>query len=141
MLRLGETQYRQIVAHVYDGLPLEACGLLVGRSDRPGSVKVASFVPCRNAAASAKRYSIGPDGWAAADRETDAGNGEVVGVVHSHTHTDAYPSPTDVDKGDNPFLAGWHWVLVSLKHPEPVVRSYLIVEREIVEEEIELVDG
>ena len=62
MLQLGQTQYEQIVAHVYDGLPLEACGLLVGRPDRPGGVRVASFVPCRNAAKSAKRYSIGPDG-------------------------------------------------------------------------------
>ena len=138
MLRLGETQYRQIVAHVYDGLPLEACGLLVGRSDRPGSVKVASFVPCRNAAASAKRYSIGPDGWAAADRETDAGNGEVVGVVHSHTHTDAYPSPTDVEEAANPLLAGWHFVIVSLKDGPPVLRSFLIDDGTITEEPVGL---
>ena len=62
-------------------------------------------------------------------------------MVHSHTHTEAYPSPTDVDKGDNPFLVGWRWVLVSLKHPEPVGRSYLIVEGAIEEEKIVLVDG
>ena len=136
MLRLGENHYRQIVGHVYDGLPLEACGLLVGRADGPGRVKVEAFVPCRNAAASAKRYAIGPDGWAAADRETDAGRGEVLGVVHSHTHTDAYPSPTDVEKADNPLLAGWHYVIVSLKEPEPVLRSFRIVSGVIDEEQV-----
>src|SRR5438128_1712114 len=70
MLRLGQTSYRQIVGHVYDGLPLEACGLLLGRPGGGGSVKVEAFVPCRNAAASAKRYSIGPDGWESAEGGT-----------------------------------------------------------------------
>src|SRR5438132_1245219 len=69
MLRLGERHYHQIVAHVYDGLPFEACGLLVGRAQ---VAKVEAFVPCRNAAASAKRYTIGPDGWEAADGGTIA---------------------------------------------------------------------
>jgi proteasome lid subunit RPN8/RPN11 len=59
--------------------------------------------------------------------------------VHSHTHTDAYPSPTDVEKASNPFLVGWRWVLVSLKHPEPVVRSYYVVDSRIEEEPIQLV--
>jgi len=136
MLRLGETHYRQIVGHVYDGLPLEACGLLVGRADGPGRVKVEAFVPCRNAAASAKRYTIGPDGWAAADRETDAGRGEVLGVVHSHTHTDAYPSPTDVEEAANPLLAGWHFAIVSLKDGPPVLRSFLIEDGVVTEEPV-----
>ena len=37
-LRLTESQYRVIVGHCYDGLPNEACGLLigpVGRDDEP----------------------------------------------------------------------------------------------------------
>ena len=29
-LRLTESQYRTIVGHCYDGLPDEACGLLIG---------------------------------------------------------------------------------------------------------------
>jgi hypothetical protein len=32
-------------------------------------------------------------------------------------------SPTDIAQAANPFIASWRWVLVSLKHPEPVVRS------------------
>jgi len=136
MLRLSRSAWSAMIAHAYAGLPDEACGLLGGR-DEDAPV----FVPCINADASSRTFTIdGPEQLRAERLIEDAGL-ELLGVVHSHTHTDAYPSPTDVDKGDNPFLAGWHWVLVSLKHPEPVVRSYLIVEREIVEEEIELVDG
>ena len=50
--------------------------------------------------------------------------------MHSHTHTDAYPSPTDVAQAPDP---GWHYVIVSLRDPEPVVRSYRIVDGNITE--------
>jgi proteasome lid subunit RPN8/RPN11 len=136
MLRLSRSAWSAMIAHAYAGLPDEACGLLGGTGD-----DAPLFVPCENADHSSRTFTIdGPEQLRAERIIEDAGH-ELLGVVHSHTHTDAYPSPTDVDKGDNPFLAGWRWVLVSLKHPEPVVRSYFIVDRRIVEEEIELVDG
>ena len=64
---------------------------------------------------------------------------DIVGVMHSHTHTDAYPSPTDVDKAGNPLLADWHWIIVSLRDEAPVLRSYRIVDGEITEEPVALV--
>ncbi|MHB8431692.1 MAG: Mov34/MPN/PAD-1 family protein, partial [Acidimicrobiales bacterium] len=57
----------------------------------------------------------------------------IIGVFHSHTHTDAYPSPTDVAQAPDP---GWHYVLVSLADIQPVVRSYRIVEGVISEEPV-----
>jgi len=45
-------------------------------------------------------------------------------VMHSHTHTDAFPSPTDIDRAPDP---AWHYVIVSLREPEPVLRSFRIV--------------
>ena len=41
---------------------------------------------------------------------------EIIGVFHSHTHTDAYPSPTDVAQAPDP---DWHYVLVSLRDTHP----------------------
>jgi len=108
--------------------------LLVGRGRR-----VETFVPCRNADRSSRTFSIGPDGWRAADEAVEAGEGlSVIGVVHSHTHTEAYPSPTDVAQAANPMLAGWHWVLVSLRPPAPVLRSYVIEDGVVVEEPLRL---
>ena len=66
---------------------------------------------------------------------------EVLGVVHSHTHTEAYPSPTDIDQAGNPFLGGWRWLLVSLRQPEPVVRSYVIEGEVVTEEQISVLSG
>ncbi len=56
-------------------------------------------------------------------------------MFHSHTHTDAYPSPTDVAQAPDP---GWHYVLVSLRDTHPVVRCYRIVEGRITEEPVEV---
>lgn len=51
------------------------------------------------------------------------------------TPTPTYPSPTDIDKADNPLLEGWHYVIVSLRDVAPVLRCYLLDGREVVEEE------
>ena len=59
----------------------------------------------------------------------------IVGVVHSHTHTDAYPSPTDVAHAPDP---SWHYVIVSLRDEAPVLRSYRIVDGQVTEEQVEV---
>jgi proteasome lid subunit RPN8/RPN11 len=58
--------------------------------------------------------------------------------MHSHTHTDAYPSATDVAKADNPLLAGWHYLIVSLRDDAPMLRSYLLDGGTIAEEPVVL---
>jgi proteasome lid subunit RPN8/RPN11 len=133
VIQLPGSVHAQMVAHAYDCLPDEACGLMAAR---PGSDLVEVFVPCRNADASSRTYSIGRDCWEAADELIAPRALDVVGVMHSHTHTDAYPSPTDVDKAANPLLAGWHFVIVSLRHGEPELRSYRIDDGKISEEQV-----
>ena len=132
MLRLRPDQWLQMVAHSLDCLPEEACGLLGGRPD--GTVEV--FRPCANADRSARTYAIDGLDLLRFERELEAGAEglQVLGVVHSHTHTDAYPSPTDVERAA--LLGDWHFLIVSLRHAEPVGRSYRIVDGAIVEEPI-----
>jgi len=125
-----------MVGHAYDGLPNEACGLLGGTGDI-GEV----FVPCENMDRSSRTFSLGPDAWQKIDTLIEGRGMQVLGVVHSHTHTEAYPSPTDVDQAGNPFLAGWRWLLVSLRQPEPVVRSYVIEGDRVTEEQIARLAG
>ena len=111
-----------MVAHCLAGLPDEACGLSVA-SLRP--VPRSTCYPTRNVAASAKLYTVDPREHLRADRDAEAGGHEIIGVFHSHTHTEAYPSPTDVAQAPDP---QWHYVLVSLRDTEPVLRSYRIVD-------------
>ena len=134
MLRLTGSSYAAIVGHAYDGLPDEACGLLVGD---PATARVARFEPTENDARSSRIYTIPPKAFLRIDREADDEGLAVIGVVHSHTHTDAYPSPTDVAQAPDP---SWHYAIVSLRDEAPVLRSYRIVDGAITEEQV-VVDG
>lgn len=115
--------YAQMIAHAYEGYPLEACGLLVGQGNR-----VHRFVPCTNEAASARIYTIPPKELLRAERSADDDGLAVIGVFHSHTHSEPYPSPTDVAQAPDP---DWHYVIVSLKREAPEARSYRIVDERI----------
>ena len=125
---MTQDRYEQMVAHCLSGLPDEACGLLGGVA---ATGEVTACYPTRNAAASAKVYTVDPRDHLRADRDAEAAGNAIIGVFHSHTHTDAYPSPTDVAQAPDP---SWHYVLVSLRDTQPVVRSYQI-EGSVVTEE------
>jgi proteasome lid subunit RPN8/RPN11 len=132
MLRLPKELYMEMVAHCIRGLPDEACGLLVGAY---GGDEATHLFPTVNAAASAMVYEIDPKEMLGVDRQAQALGSDIMGVFHSHTHTDAYPSPTDVVQALDP---GWHYVLVSLRDTHPVVRSYRIADGVISEEPVEV---
>ena len=108
------------------------CGLLVGQ---PGSDEVLEFHPCRNAAASAIVYTLDPKDYMRVEQSADDRGLAVIGVVHSHTHTEAYPSATDVAQAPDPL---WNYAIVSLKHDPPQLRNYRIVAGEITETALEI---
>ena len=116
--------------HAVSGYPYEVCGLMIGV---PGSDRIERFVPCTNVAASAKVYTIDPKEHLKAELAAEKDGLEVLGVMHSHTHSEAYPSATDVAQAPDP---GWHYLIVSLKSGAPEPRSFRIVNGEISEEEI-----
>jgi [CysO sulfur-carrier protein]-S-L-cysteine hydrolase len=124
-----------MVAHSLQGYPLEACGLLAGSVSGDGTARIESVYRTENVAASARIYEVDPRAMLRADREAEAAGCELVGVYHSHTHTDAKPSPTDIRQAPDP---DWHYVLVSLRDDHPSVRSWRIRDGEAEEEEIVL---
>jgi len=130
VLRLPRTVVEEITALAYDAYPHEGCGLLAGP---PDSDTVARLYSCRNAAASARVYTVDPLDHLRAERDAEQRGWEITGVVHSHTHTEPYPSPTDVAQAPDP---AWHYVIVSLKRESPEIRSYRIVDGTIEEEPV-----
>ena len=136
MLQLTTTAHAELLGHAYDGLPFEACGLLGGR---PGDVASAAvFYPTANLAQSSKVYTVDPGAHLRAERDAEHRGLEIIGVMHSHTHTVAYPSLTDVAQAPDP---SWHYVIVSLAAEAPEVRSYRIRDGNISEEPVVLVAG
>jgi proteasome lid subunit RPN8/RPN11 len=124
---------QQIVAHARACKPQEMCGLLVGE---PGRDRVLEFHPCRNAAASAIVYTLDPRDYMRVERDADDRGLAVLGVVHSHTHTEAYPSQTDVAQAPDP---NWNYAIVSLKYDPPRLRNFRIVAGVISETALERV--
>ena len=124
-----------MVGHAYDGLPDEACGLFAGP---PGTDRATAFYPCRNAAESSRVYTIDPKDHLRADRDAEGRGLEINGVMHSHTHTDAYPSPTDVAQAPDPGVALRD--RLAPRQDAPTLRSYRIVDGQISEEVVSLTD-
>ena len=126
------------MAHAYDGLPMEACGLLGGLAGAATTTATATatasvFYATGNDAHSTKVYTVPPKEHLHAERDAEDRGLEIIGVVHSHTHTDAYPSPTDIASAPDP---SWHYLIVSLRDEAPTMRSYLIVNGNITEEPV-----
>ena len=139
MLVLNEDIKRQIIEHAVNELPYEACGLFSANS---GSNTIACFYPMENVAKSEMIYQLDPLEMMKVEGIADAEERQIIGVMHSHTHTAAYPSPPDVrDATDFDPLGTWHYIIVSLQESEPVIRSFRIRNEEITEEEISFVSS
>ena len=91
--------------------------------------------PCRNADASARTYTVDSRDLLRAMRDAEERGDDIVGVWHSHTHTDAYPSATDVRQAVD---GAWIYAIVSLKYGEPVLRAYRIADGAITEVGVEV---
>jgi proteasome lid subunit RPN8/RPN11 len=116
----------EMIEHCRAGRPNEACGLLAGRD---GSiVKVFAMT---NAAGSPVRYSLDPKEQFRVYRALEEEGLELGGVYHSHTHTEAYPSPTDIRLAseDVPYL------IVSLVKKNPSIRAFRIVKENWTDED------
>lgn len=131
MLSLSALHRDAIVATCVRALPNEGCGLLLGTPDGT----VTEILPSANVADSAKLYEIDSGVLLRAYRRSDDEGLSVLGAFHSHTHSEAYPSPTDVAQAPDP---GWHYVVVSLRDVPSDIRSFRIIEGDIVEEQISL---
>ncbi|MEM8922185.1 MAG: M67 family metallopeptidase [Actinomycetota bacterium] len=128
----------QMLATSWAAYPLEGCGLLIGAS---GGDRVERFEPVPNEAASSRIYRLDGAAYAKAALRADRDGLDVIGVMHSHTHTVAYPSPTDVAEASKPLIPpSWHWVIVSLAWGEPELRSFRIIDGGIAEEPVALTE-
>ena len=116
-LRIPRDLVEEMVQHCEEGRPNEACGLLASSS---GSVT--KVLRMSNAAASPMRYALDPKEQFAAYRLIEDERLALAGVFHSHTHTEAYPSPTDVRLASEEVP----YVIVSLATAPAKVRAFLI---------------
>lgn len=136
MLKFRQHHWLQMLAEAWDTYPLEGCGLLIGE---PGGDLVERFEPIANEAASARIYRLDGSQYAKAALRADREGLDVIGVMHSHTRTSAFPSPTDVAEASKPLIPpSWHWVIVSLAWGYPELHSFRLTEDGMAEEPVGL---
>lgn len=116
---LDRATYEALIAHARSDFPYEVCGLLAADDGR-----LVQHYRIPNAARSMTFYQMDPQAMLRAMNEMDDRDWELAGIYHSHTHTEAFPSPTDVELAFYPEAV---YLIVSLQDPEqPVVRAFNI---------------
>jgi [CysO sulfur-carrier protein]-S-L-cysteine hydrolase len=130
---LDRATYDAIIAHARSDFPFEVCGLLARDGDR-----LAAHYPIPNAARSMTYYSMDPKAMLHAFNEMEDAEWDLAAIYHSHTHTEAFPSPTDVQLAFYPEAV---YLIVSLQDAsQPVIRAFSIVHDHVTERVLH-VDG
>jgi proteasome lid subunit RPN8/RPN11 len=149
---------QELIDHARVGDPDEVCGILAGHENR-----VERIFPVHNSAASVSadsgvfrdrttgeasvgrpsvHYYMDPRDQLRVYNQVDDLALDVVGYYHSHTHTEARPSPTDIRLAND---LSPLYVLVSLTH-SPGIRAWKIVKNDPADEmgeaiEVPISDG
>ena len=115
----------ELLEHARAEVPNEACGLLAGNL---ASGRATAFHPARNEEASPLRYNVHPDDLVRIVFGIEDAGQDLVGIFHSHTHTPAVPSPTDLRSAQYPDA---FYVLATLSDldagPDDALRAWRII--------------
>lgn len=130
MIEIPLADYESIVAHAQETYPNECCGLLAGR----GGV-VTRVYRMTNADQSPVTFRVDPRDLIQAFQEMDDRGLDLIGIYHSHTHSPAYPSPTDVDYSRG-YPDAAHLIVSLADREMPTVRCFRIMDGRIHEEEL-----
>ena len=128
MIELSQAFYRDILAQAREEYPNEACGLIASEAGVP-----VRLFRMRNADESPVTYRLDPKEQLEVFNEMDDRGWDLFAIYHSHTGSEAYPSPTDVRLALYPEAS---YLLLSLSDDEPVLRGFRILDGEITEHEV-----
>jgi proteasome lid subunit RPN8/RPN11 len=136
-LQISKLLVDKIVSHARQDHPDEACGVIAGPI---GSDSPQRFIPMVNAARSPNFYEFDSSDLLKLYREMDANGEDPIVIYHSHTHTEAFPSRTDIAYASEP---GAHYVLVSTRETGNEegpyeFRSFRIVDGVVTEEDVQI---
>lgn len=128
---IPESIVEEMVAQARTEYPNECCGLLAGKDGR-----VVARYPIRNADASPVHYTMDPKEQLRAVLEIDDLGLDLAAIYHSHTHTRAFPSPTDIELA---FYPDSQYIIVSLADDRnPEVRAFSIADGRVTEQAIDM---
>ena len=134
--------YDEMCTHARACMPNEACGVLAGEDGR--AVRV---YPMRNAEESPVVYRFDEREQLQVFNEIEEKGWDLLAFFHSHTHTEAYPSPTDrahahwsdpLSGEEAPIYPGTRYLILSLAEQEPVLRAFTFHGGDPLEEDVRI---
>lgn len=126
---ISREQLEEVLEHAIAESPNEACGILAGQNGR-----VTRVYRGTNVEAEARlRFQLDPQQQLEAMQDLQNNGWEMLGIYHSHPHSPAYPSETDVQMAFYPDSA---YVIVSLAVSPPEVKAFRIVDGMITIEQL-----
>ncbi len=119
-----------MISHSLEEDPNECCGILAGKDEL-----VSRLYRITNTAKSPYRYLMNPQEQLNAMLDSEKKGWDFLAFYHSHTHSPAYPSDTDVRMALQSAYHEVYYLLVSLENkPAHEVRAFLIDEAGAVSE-------
>ena len=135
MIEITTAQRDEMIAHAREDAPNECCGLLFGTVDG-SSGHSERLLRMENVEHSPLNYRVDGKALFEAFEAMEKIGLDLVGIYHSHTHSPARPSRTDIT------LAGYpdaHYLIVSLAAPDqPDLRAFTIADGVVEEQEVVL---
>ena len=126
----------EIVAHAREEYDAECCGMVAYANDTEGPPRAVRVHRATNIFTSRKRFEIDGREVLHTMNEFEDEGWELGAIYHSHTHTEPFPSQTDIN-----FAANWpglEWVIVGLGGDQPHVRCFQIEGGEVREVPLEV---
>lgn len=124
--------YEAMLMHSRYGYPQEACGLLA--ADQDGRLRMAYCLT--NAERSESSYTIDPTEHFRALQHAESQGWNLTGAFHSHPHSEAFPSKTDLRLAAEP---DWIYFIVGL-NGAAAVRAFLLDGGTISEVVVQILD-
>ncbi len=144
MVKLPRKIYDEMISHAKEASPNECCGLLAGVGITVSDIYRIQNLPPDDPTILALavpadrrfRYVMDPKEQLLAFKRMREKGTVMLGIYHSHPHSPAYPSETDVRLAYYPDA---HYLIVSLKKSDaPVVRAFCIVEQKVIDDTLEV---
>jgi proteasome lid subunit RPN8/RPN11 len=122
IVRLKQEHLDAMIAHALEDAPVECCGVLAARDGA-----VVAVHRMKNTENSPYRFNIHPLEFKRLSDAIEEAGQEVAGFYHSHTGSEARPSPTDI-RAMGPFFGPpiVHFVIGVAEREQPHARVFFI---------------
>jgi proteasome lid subunit RPN8/RPN11 len=131
MLHIPTGLFHEMIAHARQVMPAECCGLLAG----PQPAAASRLFRLQNELNSPTAYSADPRDLFAAHRDMRQHQLDIVAIYHSHPTSEARPSRHDLSLN---YYGRVPRIIISLVHPTPVVKAFLLFDDRFEEIECRL---